>query len=123
VYLYVAIRKGKYKIYYLISILVISIPLLVFGKAVMRNLTDLEVADIGFSDVTLAEQFVGATGDIGQSHLESIGTLALYDGGPRFGVDHLYSVLRMIPLGMMGIEKPWPERIVRISTAYQSGDP
>ena len=123
IYVYVAVRKGKYKIHYLLLIFVISVPLLVFGKAILRNLTDLEVANIGFSDVTIAEQFVGATGDIGQSYLESIGTLALYDGGPRFGMDHVFSVLRMIPLGMMGIEKPWPERIVRVSTAYQSGDP
>lgn len=123
VYLYVAVRKNKYKLHYFLSIFLISVPMLTFGKAILRNLGDLQVANLGFSDVTLVEQFVAGAADIGQSHLESIGTLALYDGGPRFGADHLFSVLRMIPLGVMGLEKPWPERIVRISTAYQSGDP
>ncbi len=122
VYLYIGVRKGKYKLHYLLSILLLSVPLLFFGKAILRNLRDLEVANIDTSDVTWLGQVVTAAGEYGVSYLESIGTLGYYGGGPRFGVDHAYSVLRMIPLGMMGFEKPWPERIVRISTAYQSGD-
>lgn len=123
VYMYIGVRKAKYKVHYLFLILLASVPLLFFGKAILRDLSDLEVANIGVSDVTLLEQVVTAAGEYGLSYLESLGTLERYEGGPRFGVDHLFSVLRMIPLGMMGFEKPWPERIVRTSTAYLTGDP
>src|SRR6266496_2274563 len=108
VYLYIAVRKGKYKIHYVLAILLLSVPLLFFGKAILRNLRDLEVANIGTTDATLLGQVVTAAGEYGVSYLESIGTLMFYDGGPRFGADHAYSVLRMIPLGLLGFEKPWP---------------
>ncbi len=121
-YLYIAVRKAKYKIGYVLAISVVSIPLIVFGKPVLRELKDPDLAKVGFSELSLSDQLVDAAGDIGGTYLESAGTLSLYHDGPRFGVDHVYSVLRMIPFGTMGLKKPWPERIVRVSTAYLTGD-
>lgn len=59
--------------------------------------------------------------DLGITVTESIGTVALIDLPPRLGVDHVWSVLRRIPEGAVGIEDPFPERIVRHTTAVFMG--
>ncbi len=123
IYTYVANRSGKYKMQYLLPLFLIAVPLLNYGKEFLRNLTDLDISSFVDTDVTYPRQALTTAYEAGLSHVESLGTLVFYNGPPRFGVDHLFSALRMIPLGLFGFEKPWPERIVRISTAYLSGDP
>ncbi len=54
--------------------------------------------------------------DIGITQLSSFAVMQHFDLNLRFGVDHLLSVLRRIPEGMLGFEIEWPERIVRITT-------
>lgn len=54
--------------------------------------------------------------DLGITVTESLGTVALIDIPPRWGVDHLWSVLRRIPEGAVGFDDPFPPRIVRRST-------
>ncbi len=55
--------------------------------------------------------------DIGITVTESLGSVALIDLPPRLGADHLWSVLRRFPEGALGFEDPFPERIVRHTTA------
>lgn len=123
IYMYIANRSGKYKIYYLLPVLLVSGPLLYFGKPILRNLTDFDADLIVGSDVTFLQQALTAAYETGIGHVESLGTLTFYDGIPRFGLDHVFSVLRRIPFGTFGLEKPWPERMVRIATEYLTGDP
>ena len=96
-----------------------AIPILVwiaFGK----ELVGLVAFHRTFGDVvgryeTLAASFLRAASEIGLTIVESLGSITLLDLQPRFGVDHLLSVLREIPtshrwLGVL------PHRIVRLST-------
>jgi hypothetical protein len=123
IYCFYCIRTGKHKLYYLLIVLLFSAPLLYYGKAILRNLSSEDLPEkVAATSASVSVQVVTAAAEFGVSFVESIGTLALYHDGPRWGIDHILSVLRMIPFGMMGYEKPWPERIVRISTVYQCGD-
>ena len=54
--------------------------------------------------------------DIGLTQVSSFAVMQHFDLNLRFGVDHLLSVLRRFPEGMLGFEIEWPERIVRITT-------
>jgi len=64
---------------------------------------------------TLPASFLRAASEIGLTVVESLGSINLLDLPPRFGVDHLLSVLREIPTShrWLGI---LPTRIVRLST-------
>lgn len=55
--------------------------------------------------------------DIGITQVQSYATLEFFDWDFRLGIDHIYSVLRRLPNGMLGIEDIFPERITRITTA------
>jgi hypothetical protein len=123
IYMYIANRSNRYRIHYMLPVLLLSAPLLYFGKTILRNLTDFDIGLVIGSDVTPLQQALTAACDIGISHVQSLGILALYDGLPRFGLDHLFSLLRMIPFGLFDLEKPWPLRVVRITTGYLTGDP
>lgn len=64
---------------------------------------------------TIAASLLRAASEIGLTIVESLGTISLLDLPPRFGVDHLLSVLRMIPTAHRWLGD-LPPRIVRIST-------
>jgi len=63
------------------------------------------------------EALLRAACDIGIGQIQSYATLEFFDWNFRLGVDHLYSILRCFPDGMLGIEDIFPERITRIATA------
>jgi hypothetical protein len=122
VYVYAANRRNSYRVKLLVGILVAAVPLLYFGKAFLRGIGAADGMEID-TGVPWLNQVLVAASEIGISHVESLGTVSLYDGGPRLAVDHVLSVLRFMPDGILGLHIPWPERIVRISTAYLTGDP
>ncbi len=96
-----------------------AIPILMwiaFGK----ELFGVVAFHQSFGDVvgryeTIAASFLRAGSEIGLTILESLGTINLLDLPPRFGVDHLLSVLREIPTSHRWLG-PLPDRIVRLST-------
>ena len=60
--------------------------------------------------------------EVGVSLTESLwGTVTLLPIGPRFGIDHLMSVMRLFPEGVMGLDFNFPERVVRLSTEAFAG--
>jgi len=97
-----------------------AIPILAwvaFGKEIIGS-----VAFGGsWSDVigryeTIPESALRAASEIGLTILESLGSINLLDLPPRFGVDHLLSVLRQIPTSHLWLGA-LPPRMVRLSTA------
>ena len=97
-----------------------AIPLLVwiaFGKELIGVIAFHRT----FSEVTgrydtVAASLLRAASEIGFTIVESLGTISLLDYlSPRFGVDHLLSVLRVIPTAHHWLGD-LPPRIVRLST-------
>ena len=67
---------------------------------------------------SLENQILRAFSDLGITIIESFATLQNFGFEPRFGIDHILSVLRRIPAkGLLGLENFFPERIVRITTS------
>jgi hypothetical protein len=101
-------------------LLVTAIPILLwiaFGKELLGTVA----FDRPFSEVTeryesIPAAFLRAASEIGITMVESLGSINLLDLPPRFGVDHLLSVLRQIPTSHFWLGD-LPVRIVRISTA------
>ena len=88
-----------------------------FGKSLISTIAyggTVESALGAYESVASAA--LRSVSDLGTTVVESIGTLALIDLPPRFGMDHLLSVAQRFPEGILGIEVDWPERMVRIST-------
>ena len=88
-----------------------------FGKEILGSVVysvDTDVVLNQYSSVP--SLLLRAFCDIGITQLSSFAVMQHFDLNLRFGVDHLLSVLRRFPEGMLGFEIEWPERIVRITT-------
>ena len=102
------------KIFFLMPVVIIWVA---FGKEVtggLANNVDAEIVLDGYQSTQ--SMILRATADIGISQVESWATFQFLEIFPRFGLDHLLSILRRVPEGMIGLDIDWPERIVRIST-------
>lgn len=100
-------------------LLAAGVPLLVwvaFGKELLGLVAfGGHLSDVAERYETVPATLLRAAAEIGITIVESLGSINLLDLPPRFGVDHLLSVLRSIPtehywLGIL------PPRIVRAST-------
>ncbi len=96
-----------------------AIPILLwiaFGKELIGTLAyGRTLGDVVGRYETVSASFLRAASEIGLTIVESLGSINMLDLPPRFGVDHLLSVLRQIPTShyWLGI---LPTRIVRLST-------
>jgi len=105
---------------------VAALPLLMvlaFGKNLLAAVgqTGTVETTAGYESVTGA--LLRAASDLGITIVESLGTLQFLDLAPRFGVDHLISMVQIFPEHSLGLELDFPERIVRISTeAFDGAD-
>lgn len=102
-----------------IIFLAIFIPIIIFGKSILWLLahhSDITVAAISSGNKDLLSGVTLIMSNIGISTIESWATLLYLDIPMRFGVDHLLSIARRIPDGMLGLDIDFPERMVRIST-------
>lgn len=115
-YLTLVVFDRRWRLSWLLTATVPVLLWIAFGKEL--------IGIIGFggtlSDVferyeTLPASFLRASSDIGITIVESLGSINLLDLPPRFGIDHLLSVLRQIPTShsWLGI---LPVRMVRLST-------
>jgi hypothetical protein len=100
----------------------ICLPLLVFGKSFLALLaTGRTFAEIveALAGADLLGSILAGMSYLGMTLTSSWATLMYLDIPIRFGVDHLLSALRFLPLGFLGYDEStiFPERIVRISTA------
>lgn len=96
-----------------------ALPLLLvlaFGKNMLAAIgaTGTIETTVGYESV--AGALLRAASDLGITIVESLGTLQFVHVGPRFGVDHLISMVQIFPEHTLGLEVEYPERIVRIST-------
>jgi hypothetical protein len=101
-------------------LLVAVIPILIwiaFGKEIFGLVAfhGTTTADVVGRYETIAASFLRAASDIGLTIVESLGSINLLHLPPRFGVDHLLSMLREIPTGHRWLGE-LPPRIVRLST-------
>jgi len=96
-----------------------AIPIVVwiaFGKELIGSIAyHRTFIDVAERYETVAASLLRAASEIGFTIVESLGTINLLDLPPRFGVDHVLSVLRAIPTGHRWLGE-LPPRIVRLST-------
>lgn len=97
------------------------LPVLIFGKAVIYSISsggNLDVVLETVRETSASDALLSGFSYLGISLVTSWGTFMFLDSPFRFGVDHILSILRRIPLGSLGFDKDafYPERIVRIST-------
>jgi len=98
----------------------IGLGVLYGGKPVLSYLAG-DTRAVALPTRAPVENALYVASDLGITVTESLGTVALLDLPPRWGVDHLWSLLRRVPEGAFGFEDPFPERIVRQSTAVFMG--
>lgn len=102
------------KLLFIIPIIILWIG---FGKELTGSIAyDGETSEVLSNYESTGSLFLRAFSDIGISQVQSFGVLQHFGFSPRLGVDHLLSVLRRLPDGMIGLDIDWPERIVRITT-------
>lgn len=106
------------------AVLAASLPLalwIAFGKELLSAIafggSGQEI--LGRYD-TIAEGALRTASEVGITMVESLGTLTLLHMPPRFGVDHILSIMRGAPVGWflhwLGQDSAMPARVVRLST-------
>lgn len=113
--LVVLLRKGRIGIAGPLAVGALAGIVVVFGKPFL-NVIAGNRASVDVDPAALARYVLLFVSDVGISVVESLGTIAMIDVPLRFGIDHLLSILRRIPTGMMGLDPFLPERFVRYST-------
>jgi hypothetical protein len=117
-YLIVLMYDGRWRIGILASISVPIVLLVAFGEEMFGMLgfgASFEAVQDTYASASALLIRLGS--EVGITVTESLGTIAMIDIAPRYGVDHLLSVARRFPEGLLGLDIEFPERVVRISTA------
>jgi hypothetical protein len=116
-YLTLVLFDGRWRVKWLLAA---SIPVLIwvgFGKEILSTVASGRgLEEVGERYSTLAGAVIRTASDVGVTLVESLGSITLLDVDLRFGVDHLLSFLRKIPVSWVGWEPDMPPRIVRLST-------
>lgn len=113
------------------SVLAASIPILLlvaFGKEAFAAVAfGGSITEVVGRYQTVAAGAVRTACEMGITVVESLGTINLLKIPPRFGIDHLLSVMHGAPLGYfvhwLGQDSALPDRVVRMSTlAFSTPD-
>jgi hypothetical protein len=116
VYLTLVLFNHRWRLKWLLAGVIPVLIWIAFGKELIGILAfHRTFGDVVGRYETLPASFLRAASDIGITVVESLGSINLLDLPPRFGVDHLLSVLRKIPTGHRWLGD-LPARIVRLST-------
>lgn len=108
---------GRWRVRWIVAGTVPLGVLLAYGKSLFHALAfSGSIAEVSGIQESWANALLRVWSDLGITIVESLGTLALLDIPPRFGVDHLLSIARRVPDRMFGLDIDFPERMVRIST-------
>lgn len=113
---------GRKKIYITkisIFIALMFIPIIIFGKRILwlfAHNSDITGSAVSSGQTDLFSGLILFVCNIGISTIESWATLLYLDIPMRLGIDHLLSIARRIPEGVLGLNIDFPERMVRIST-------
>jgi hypothetical protein len=116
IYLTLVVFDHRWRLKWLLAAAIPIIVWVAFGK----ELFGVVAFHRSFGDVvgryeTVAASFLRAASEIGFTIVESVGSINLLHLPPRFGVDHLLSVLREIPTAHRWLGD-LPPRMVRLST-------
>lgn len=123
-YLAVALHTGKWHWRWVVAGFVPLVLWLAFGKELLSTLAfGGRVESVAGNYQSWLSGMLRAASDVGITIVESLGTVTLLPSHLRLGFDHVLSVARRFPDGMLGLNIEFPERIVRVSTtAFSSGD-
>jgi hypothetical protein len=116
---FVVTRRKYYFFKFVLPATLVFVPIIMFGKEYIAFFSSSPDTVFDLAEANVATGLSGVRrvlSDIGFSIIESWATLLYLDIPFRFGVDHILSVARRIPDGMVGLDIDFPERIVRIST-------
>lgn len=118
IYFCFTFHKNKLHVWKLLPFFALAVFWIAYGKELIGLSaygTDAQKIFNSYSD--RGSMLLRAFSEIGISQVQSFATLHFMPTEFRFGIDHLLSVARRFPDGMLGLNINWPERIVRISTA------
>jgi hypothetical protein len=124
IYLTLVVYDGRWRGKVLLAAALPVVFWVAFGKEIFSAIAfGGTVGEVTSRYESMATGALRAATEIGITVVESLGSINLLDLAPRYGVDHLLSVLRRIPVGWFGGDLELPKRIVRVSTeAFASPD-
>ena len=114
--------SSRWRVRLIATALVPVVIWVAFGKEILAAIAfggKVEVVSSQYQ--SLAEAGIRASSEIGITLVESLGSINLLDIDPRFGMDHLLSIVHRIPVRIFGFDVTMPERIVRVSTTVFAG--
>ncbi|HEX5818289.1 MAG TPA: hypothetical protein VFY20_05405 [Gemmatimonadales bacterium] len=121
-YLAVVLHTRKWHFRWLLGGAAPLVLWLAFGKNILGAVAyGGSVESVVGSYASWASAMLRAASEAGITVVESLGTVLYLDIGPRFGVDHMMALIKLLPEGALGLDFNFPERIVRISTEAFSG--
>jgi hypothetical protein len=116
-YLTFALRRGGWRLRWIIIGTVPLIFWLAFGKELLAAMAfGVSVESVGGNYQSWTSALLRAASDTGLTIVESVGTLLFLHMDVRAGVDHMLSLAQRFPEGILGLDFDFPERIVRTST-------
>jgi hypothetical protein len=123
-YLTLVLFDGRWRLKWILAALIPVLLLVGFGKEIFgTTAAGGSYEQIGERYSSIAGALLRTFSEMGITLLESLGSISLLDLDLRFGVDHLLSFLRRIPVGWFGWDPGLPTRIVRLSTeAFSTPD-
>lgn len=112
---------GRLRLTYLAIIGIICVPILLYGKNALNLFSTTGAFSISGAiawapEHDLYSSILQICSDIGRTVTDSWATLLYLNLPPRYGVDHILSLVRMFNGNTLGLNLDLPERIVEIST-------
>jgi hypothetical protein len=104
------------------SLPIIAIAVVLFGRSIIMTIGDGNQSRKEILSDQAWDQAGYISSQLAISQIESLSTLTWFDSWPRMGVDHLLSVLRLLPEQLiLGVE--FAERFTRHATSQHIEDP
>ena len=115
-------RSRRLAISIAFPLLIITIAVVLFGRSIIQTIGD---GNLSRTEILSDQPWDHAgyiSSELAISQIESLSTLTWFDGWPRMGVDHLLSMLRLLPeKSILGVE--FAERFTRHATSQHIQDP
>lgn len=125
-YLTLVLFDGRWRMKFILLALIPILVWVAFGKEIFNAVAAGRAGD-GVYDryQTFSAGALRTASDVGITVVESLGSMSLLDLPPRFGVDHLISVVQGPPIQWIlhwtGSDRALPIRMVRLSTVALAG--